>query len=112
MQARTLLAGWDTVLGHVAAMGKRSVEITVRTGDHVEECTRIRVRGAGTVFGIGREPRDAAETRRGGDISCHSERFEAFERSAGSSPTRVADQEIAAILYVITLPPNTVLRSQ
>jgi hypothetical protein len=48
VEAGAFLAGRIALVWHgAAALGKRSVEITVRTGDHVEECTRIRVRGGG-----------------------------------------------------------------
>jgi hypothetical protein len=40
VQAGAFFGGRDAVFRHGAALGKRSVQITVRTGDHVEECTR------------------------------------------------------------------------
>jgi hypothetical protein len=71
MQSRAFFTGGATFFGHVATLRKRSVEITVRTGDHVEECTKIRVRGAATVLEMKKEPREDAERSEEGDISCH-----------------------------------------
>ena len=72
MEAGAFFAGRVAVVWHGgAALGERRVEITVRTGDHVEECTKIRVRGAATVLEMKKEPREDAERSEEGDISCH-----------------------------------------